>query len=114
VFVTSTKQKKGIKCIHGKISSKSSQLKVDAASTEEKLIKSKFGNLDVQESLKKLDAFLEDKSYLCVTQSCTKLDVEAYRMTQSVNLEGFNNVLRWRKHIASFENDFAVLKSGSL
>ena len=83
------------------------------ASTEEKLIQSKFGKLDDQESLKKLDAFLENNSYLCASQSCTKLDSEAYRMTQSVNLEGFNNVLRWRKHIASFENEFAVLKSGS-
>jgi nucleoside-diphosphate-sugar epimerase len=87
---------------------------VDAASAEEKLIKAKFGKLDDQESLKKLDAFLEDKSYLCATQSCTKLDAEAYRMTQSVNLEGLNNVIRWRKHIASFENEFAILKSGSL
>ena len=95
------------------ISSKSSQSKEDAASAEEKLIKSKFGNLDNQASLKKLDAFLEDKSYLCTSQSCTKLDAEAYRMTQSVNLEGLNNILRWRKHIASFENEFAVLKSGS-
>ena len=94
------------------ISSKS-QKNEDAASAEEKLIMSKFGKFDDQASLKKLDAFLEDKSYLCTTQSCTKLDAEAYRMTQGINSEGLNNILRWKKHIASFENEFVFLKSGS-
>lgn len=96
-----------------KTSSKSGQSKMDVTSKEEKLIKSKFGKLDDQESLKKLNAYLEDKTYLCETQSCTKLDAEAYRMTQSASLEGLNNVSRWRKHIASYENEFAILKSGS-
>lgn len=96
-----------------KISSKGTQSKVDAAFEVEKLIQSKFGKLDDQESLKKLDAFLEDKSYLCATQSCTKLDAEAYKITAHANLDGVINVRRWRRHIASYENEFAVLKSGS-
>lgn len=86
---------------------------MEQSSVEEKLILSKFGKFETQENLKKLDDFLQDKSYMDASQACTKLDAEAYKMTMNLNLEGFSNVIRWRKHIASFENEFAILKAGS-
>jgi len=70
-------------------------------------IRKKFGDLKRQTNLKKLDKFLQDKSYLvdCVP---SQLDVAAFKLIDSEPSD-FVDLARWWRQMASYRNEFEFL-----
>ena len=71
-------------------------------------ISEKFGPLSDSNSLRQLDSYLLDKSYL--SDNCpTQLDVKCYQLLRKFDHTGYDNISRWSTHIASYVNEFEFL-----
>lgn len=73
------------------------------------LIRTKFGDLKRQTNLKKVDQWLQDKSYLADSIP-TLLDVSAFKMIETEPVD-FIDLSRWWRNIKSYQDDFAFLPS---
>jgi len=67
-----------------------------------------FGDVSAPAGLTKLDAFLQDKSYICGFAPSQE-DVSVFNAIKSSPSGDFVNALRWYTHIASFKCEFGSL-----
>ena len=74
-------------------------------------IRARFGDLKRQTNLRKLNAWLSERSYL-VDDVATKLDVEAHAQLDAQLVDSFPHISRWWNHIASYKREYEFLPDG--
>ena len=74
-------------------------------------VRARFGDLSRQTNLRKLNAWLSERSYL-VDDIATKLDVQAHAQVQPELVDNYAHVARWWNHIATYKGEYEFLPDG--